>query len=745
MPEQPFAAGPVAIPALFSASGEVYHEVLRNSSEAIAIVDPQGRYLEQNAAHRALIGYSDAELAGRTPAVHIGEEQFAEIVRELAWHDRFHGEVQSTTRDGRTLTVEISAFTVRGADGAPLCHVGIKRDVTERKRAEAELQRRYDQLGILYRITDAMGRAGALEEIYDAALGGLERALGARRASILLFDQDGVMRFKAWRGISAGYRAAVDGHSPWTPDAPDPKPITLPDVAADGSLGVELKATVLGEGIRACGFFPLVTQGRLLGKFMLYYDEPHPFTPEDVQLAQTIAGQVAVAIARTRDEQALREQLAERQREEQVQRFLAEAGSLLASSLDVEATLSGVARLCTPFLADYCLVDVADDSGALQRVAAAHSDAARQPLADEARAYPPDPCSADNPGIRAVRTGRPQLVEELDDAFLRRMSIGPGHLALLLRLRPASILAVPMVARDRTLGVITLCMSQSGRRHAAADVPLAEEVARRAALAVDNARLYGAATAANQAKSEFLAVMSHELRTPLNAILGYAELLQLGVPHPLETGSVQQVERIAASARHLLQIIEQILAFSRLEAGREEAHPEDVELGELVRETAALLQPLAAQKGLAFGMELPPRAVRMCTDPGKLRQILLNLLSNAIKFTEAGTVSLSTQASGGGVRITVRDTGVGLTAEQIAQVFEPFWQADHSRTRQAGGTGLGLSVTRRLAELLGGDVRVESAPGQGAAFTVILPRTLEPSRALERRAGGRRAEDQRTD
>ncbi|HWK88909.1 MAG TPA: ATP-binding protein [Longimicrobium sp.] len=740
MPDLPFRR-PVAVPALFSASGEVYREVLRHSSEAIAIVDPAGRYLEQNAAHRALIGYSDAELAGRTPAVHLGEAAFAEITRELGWHDRYHGELASTTRDGQELTVEISAFTVRGADGAPMCHVGIIRDVTERKRAERELQARYEQLGILYRITDAMGRAGALEEIYDAALGGLEGAMGARRASVLLFDDAGVMRFVAWRGISDGYRAAVDGHSPWQRDTPDPRPITIPDVAGDASLGAELCRTVLGEGIRACGFFPLVTQGRLLGKFMLYYDDPHPFTPEDVQLAQTIAGQVAVAIARKRDEQALREQLAERQREEQVQRFLAEAGSLLASSLDVEATLSGVARLCTPFLADYCLVDVADEAGVLHRVAAAHADPARQPLADAARAYPPDPCSADNPGIRAVRTGQAQLIVGLDDAFLERMSVAPGHLEVLHRLRPASVLAVPMGARGRTLGVITLCMAaESGRCHAAADVPLAEEVARRAALAVDNARLYEAATAANAAKSEFLAVMSHELRTPLNAILGYAELLQLGVPHPLETGSVQQVDRIGASARHLLQIIEQILAFSRLEAGREEAHPDDVELGELVRETAALLQPLAGQKGLEFGLELPPRPVPMRTDPGKVRQILLNLLSNAIKFTEAGTVSLGAADANGVVRITVRDTGVGLSPEQLPQVFEPFWQADHSRTRQAGGTGLGLSVTRRLVELLGGDVRAESEAGQGTTFTVTLPRTLEPA-PRERRGGGRRAED----
>ncbi|HEX6911967.1 MAG TPA: ATP-binding protein, partial [Longimicrobium sp.] len=202
----------------------------------------------------------------------------------------------------------------------------------------------------------------------------------------------------------------------------------------------------------------------------------------------------------------------------------------------------------------------------------------------------------------------------------------------------------------------------------------------------------------------------------------------MGVPHPLPEASSTQVQRIGASARHLLQIIEQILAFSRLEAGREEAHPEDVELGELVRETAALLQPLAQQKGLEFALSVPDGPLGMHTDPGKLRQILLNLLSNAIKFTEAGQVALSAQAEDGRVRVVVRDTGMGLAPEQLARVFEPFWQADHSRTRQAGGTGLGLSVTLRLAELLGGEVSAASVPGQGTTFTVALPRRMEPVR-----------------
>jgi len=536
------AAPATALPSLgpSSASAEVYRAIIARSTEAIAVIDPDGFYLEQNDAHRVLVGYDDDELAGRTPAVHLGERTFAAVAAALRNTGRFRGEVASTTHDGRTLTLELTAFTVLGDDGAPLCHVGIKRDVSDRRRAEGELQTRYDRLQVLYRITAALARAGAVEEIYDEALAALESGLGARRASVLLFDPDGVLRFKAWRGLSGGYRAAVEGHTPWTPDTPDPQPIAVPDVERETGFGAALQATILGEGIRALAFFPLATRGKLLGKFMVYHDQPHPFTAEEVKLAQTIASHVAFAIARRRDDEEIH-------------------------------------------------------------------------------------------------------------------------------------------------------------------------------------RLYEAAMAANRAKAEFLAVVSHELRTPLNAILGYTELLLMGIPQPLPDDMRGHATRIETSARHLLRIIEQILAFSRLEAGREEVHPEPVELGELVRETAALMQPLAEQKQLRFALDLPDAPLPAVTDAGKLRQILLNLLSNAVKFTDQGVVGVTLRAGEGEVELAVRDTGPGIAPAHLERVFEPFWQADGSRTRQAGGTGLGLSVTQRLAELLGGSVSVESTVAEGTTFRVRLP------------------------
>lgn len=226
---------------------------------------------------------------------------------------------------------------------------------------------------------------------------------------------------------------------------------------------------------------------------------------------------------------------------------------------------------------------------------------------------------------------------------------------------------------------------------------------------------------ASLAKSDFLAVMSHELRTPLTAIMGYEELLADGITGPVNPQQAQQLSRIKASAQHLLGLIDEILTFSRIEAGRETIRLEIADVNRLIEDSANLVAPLAAEKKLGFVVHLldPPRFMR--TDPVKVRQMIVNLLTNAVKFTEAGTVSVKVATSGQNVEITVHDTGIGISAEHLDKVFDPFWQVEQKATRRAGGTGLGLTVTRRLARLLGGDMAVESSVGEGTTFTISIP------------------------
>jgi signal transduction histidine kinase len=242
-----------------------------------------------------------------------------------------------------------------------------------------------------------------------------------------------------------------------------------------------------------------------------------------------------------------------------------------------------------------------------------------------------------------------------------------------------------------------------------------------AMLAVQASRLVARLTTANAAKSTFLATMSHELRTPLNAILGYSELLQAQISGELSAQQQQHVHRMETAARHLLGLIEGILNFARLEAGKEQVSLTDVDSAQLADEVMALVEPLARAKSLEIRLNAPSDLPVIRTDVAKVRQILLNLLSNAVKFTKQGHVALDVRADSEDMRWTVTDTGSGIAPDDLERIFEPFEQASQSDYGRAAGTGLGLTVSRQLGRLLGGDVTGEATDGNGSTFVLRLP------------------------
>ncbi|MBW3629455.1 MAG: PAS domain S-box protein [Gemmatimonadetes bacterium] len=416
--------------------------------------------------------------------------------------------------------------------------------------------------------------------------------------------------------------------------------------------------------------------------------------------------------------------------------LLAEAGAVLAASADTEQALSSLCRLVIPRLGDWCAVHLVDDTGALTRHQWAGADAAREKIyAEMVARYPPEIGREDHVVGSVIRAGESRLVPEVPDAMLALSAKDPEHLRLLRSLDLGSMLIVPIKLEQSTLGALTLARRRGSRKFTAEDDALARELGRRAAVTLDRARLYDEALAASRTKTEFLATMSHELRTPLNAMIGYADLLQMGVPESIGPGASSQVERMERAARHLLSIIEEILTFSRIDAGREVVNLEPVDMAELVQEVCAIVEPLAGAKSLEFQSSGDVESLSLVTDGRKLRQILINLLGNSVKFTDTGGIYFDTRREGDEIVFRVRDTGIGVSPEHLRHIFDPFWQADSSSSRAVGGTGLGLAVSRELARLLGGSLAAESELGRGTTFTLGIPSGSDPDQLLTASAG----------
>jgi signal transduction histidine kinase len=419
----------------------------------------------------------------------------------------------------------------------------------------------------------------------------------------------------------------------------------------------------------------------------------------------------------------IREQTARTVAEEHARRMhvLLESTTLLSSSLDYGVTLSSLARLCVEQIADWTVIYGLDDDGLPRRLDIAHRDLTMTAVADELRALPIDKAGV-HPVLEVLRTRRPRVIREVNDETLRAMSANPRELELARSLGVASFMLVPIIARDRPLGAIAFVSASQERQFDESSLALAVDLAMRAALAMDNALLYSQAQRANKHKADFLAVVSHDLRTPLTAIMGYADLLAMGVPDKIPQRSLERVGRIRTSAKHLVYLLNELLAFARLESNREEPQFQDVDLGAIASEVASVMEPLADDRKLELEVTIPPELPTIRTDPDKLRQVLLNLVGNAIKYTKRGGVRLMLRsAEEDRIQFVVSDTGDGIAEQHLGRIFDPFWQVDPTQRSQGGGTGLGLSVVKHHIGLLGGTISVKSTVGKGSEFTVSLP------------------------
>jgi PAS domain S-box-containing protein len=416
--------------------------------------------------------------------------------------------------------------------------------------------------------------------------------------------------------------------------------------------------------------------------------------------------------------------------------FLAEASEVLSSSLDYQTTLASLARLAVPYLADWCAVDIVEDDGSIKQLGVAHVDPTKVEMAKElSRRYPPDPNSPR--GVpQVLRTGHSEMATEIPDSLLVEAARDSEHLRIARELGLKSYMVVPLIARGRTLGTITFITAESGYGYGEADLEFAEELARRAALAVDNARLYKEAQEANRIKDEFLATVSHELRTPLTAILGWARMLRADKLD--EHNSTRALETIERNAKLQAQLIDDLLDVSRIITGKLRIDVKMVELFPIIDAAVNSIRPAAEAKNIRLQMVLDPGANLILGDQNRLQQIIWNLLSNAIKFTpDGGRIQVQLERTNSYIEVSVTDTGKGIKPEFLPYVFDRFRQADSTSTRAQGGLGLGLAIVRHLVELHGGTVHADSpGEGKGATFTIRLPLPVEQRE--EPREPGRR-------
>ena len=377
--------------------------------------------------------------------------------------------------------------------------------------------------------------------------------------------------------------------------------------------------------------------------------------------------------------------------------------------------------MAVPYLADCCIVDMLEDDGQIRRLAVAHGEPEKAGLARELEQHPPEPTSEQGvPNV--LRTGRPELRSVVDDSLLPSLARNPEHLRVLQELRPRSHIAVPLTARGRILGAMTfVATDQSGRHYTEGDLVLVSDLAHRASLAVDNARLYREAQDAIRLRTEFISIAAHELRTPMSSLrlAAQASLRRLEKTGEIAPDQIRSyMHTIDTQSEKLERLISQLLDTSRIEAGRLVLAPEDVDIRELVEEVVGSARARTRQRITIRG----PRSVQAWADPLRLEQVLTNLLDNAVKYTEDASeivVEISTRRPNF-LRIAVIDHGPGIPEEYRSQIFERFFRVGGPHS--AGGMGIGLYVSRDIVRRHGGELRAEFPPAGGTRFVLEVPR-----------------------
>jgi PAS domain S-box-containing protein len=660
--------------------------IVEGSEDAIVSKDLDGTITSWNAAAERLYGYPAAEVVGKPFSVLVPADRTPEVdemARRLRRGERAdHFETVRRRKDGALVPVSVSYSPIRDADGHLIGTAVVTRDVTEQRRALAALKASEARFAALFH------NAPAIVFLKDPA--GVYLMVNRRCAENV--------------GLSVEQNLGKTDHE------------LFPRAVADAFRRDDQEVLRTGQ-VRT---FEETFEVR--GRRFTYLTSKFPLPGESGRPI----GVCGIAI-----------DITDRKRDAINTRFLAGASAVLAALTDEASALQKVATLAVPHFADWCAVDMAGPDGSIRRVAVAHVDPQKVRLAHEITdRWPPDP-DAPHGVPEILRTGRSQIVSDITDQILSASIRDPEILVLLRKLGLRSYIGVPLAVRGKTLGAITFVAAESGRRYDKTDLDAAEDLARRAAVAIENAQLYQAVREADKRKDEFLATLAHELRNPLAPLRNSLYLLKTAGASgpPLDRALALMGRQVDL----LTRLVDDLLDVSRVMRGKIELRAEPVDVGAIAARAVETAQPLLDARRHKLTVAVPDRPVRVQADPVRLAQVIGNLLTNAAKYTEpGGDIRLAVEQADGQAVVRVRDTGIGIAADVLPKVFELFFQADTSAGGTQGGLGIGLTLVRSLVELHGGMVEAHSAgPGRGSTFVVRLP-------VLKWEEGGGRRDENKT-
>jgi len=599
----------------------------------------------------------------------------------------------------------------------------------QQQQAVARTQLQAQQEAIVNRIIQTMRETLVLDEVLQITADMLHQALGVSRCLIFQPDFQGKMwidpvsRQTAERESFTGIECSLYPY--YKQQLAKGEPVVINRI--DGSTPFPVHGTAKNCQVRALIITPLLYQQSFWGGIILHQcDREREWTADELSLVKTISTQCAIAIHQAQLFNQVQRQATREQTLNQISRTL-------NSSLDPEYILQEIVRLTGEYFS-------------VERVIISRFEREQIQVLNEWRTNNQVVSMLD---FKAPISGWPDLLDPNSDFCCRRAFHAPNYaevpstptrLLQIQQMQTLSVLNVPIFIRDQLFGGIALHTTTSYRTFTKEEIQLLERIADQAAIALYNAQSYErleelvqqrtqeleqeklVSDAANRAKNEFLSNISHELRTPLTGILGFSSVLLEQIFGPLNAKQKQYLESINFCGKHLLELINDLLDFTKIEAGKEELNLEKLLVEEVGQACLSLFQETCFQRGLQLSLAIAPAVSTCIADRRRLKQILVNLLSNAVKFTDSGSVTLKIEQTAQEIKFSVIDTGIGIAPADRETIFQPFKQLDSGLNRKYEGTGLGLALSRKLAQLHGGDITLQSELGCGSCFTLHLPR-----------------------